>query len=107
MFEPPSNSLPLSVSVSISVTFYLIFVQIMFSSVYVAEVVPFGKELLTRLTICCLYILTICNSCYFLFWFWGRDLGSDRTVPGHCLLVTYILINKNRLKFSLKPIVQK
>ena len=29
----------------------------------------FGKELLTRLTICALCILTICNLSYFPFWF--------------------------------------
>ena len=34
-------------------------------SVYVAEWPPFGKELLTRLTICSLSILTICNFSYF------------------------------------------
>ena len=42
----------------------------------VAEWPTFGKELLTRLTICSLYILTICNT-YFPFGFWGQDLGSD------------------------------
>ena len=38
-----------------------------FSSVYVAEWPPFWKELLTRLTVCSLYILTICNFSYFPF----------------------------------------
>ena len=33
----------------------------MLSSVYVAEWPPFGKELLTRLTICSLCIMSICN----------------------------------------------
>ena len=36
-------------------------VYITFSSVWVADWPPFGKELLTRLTICSLCILTICN----------------------------------------------
>ena len=40
-----------------------------FSSVSVAECPPFGKKLLTRLTICSLCILTICNISYFPFWF--------------------------------------
>ena len=46
-------------------------------SVLVAEWPPFGKEMLTRLTICSLCILTICNFSYFPFWFRGRNLGSD------------------------------
>ena len=42
-------------------------VHIIFSSVSVAEWPPFGKKLLTRLTICSLCILTICNVGYFPF----------------------------------------
>ena len=38
-----------------------------FRSVSVAEWPPFGKKLLTRLTICSLCILTICNISYFPF----------------------------------------
>ena len=45
----------------VSVTFYLMFFHIFFSSVWVAEWPPFGKELHTRLTICFHCILTICN----------------------------------------------
>ena len=45
-----------------------------FSSVLVAEWPSFGKELLTRLTICSLCILTICNFSYFPFWL---DLCSN------------------------------
>ena len=48
-----------------------------FSSACVAEWAPFGKELLTLLTICSHCILTICNFSYFPFWFCGLDLGSD------------------------------
>ena len=47
--------------VRVLVTFHLIFVYIILSSVYVAEWPPFGKELLTRLTICSLCILNICG----------------------------------------------
>ena len=36
-------------------------VHVIFSSVWFAEWPPFGKELLTRLTICSLCIWTICN----------------------------------------------
>ena len=46
-------------------TFHLICVQNIFSSVWDAEWPAFGKELLTRLTICSLCILTICNFRYF------------------------------------------
>ena len=49
--------------------FHLMFVHIIFSSVLVAEWPYFGKELLPRLTICSLCILTICNFSYFPFWF--------------------------------------
>ena len=49
--------------------FQLMFVHIIFSSVLVAEWPYFGKELLPRLTICSLCILTICNFSYFPFWF--------------------------------------
>ena len=58
-----------------SVTFHLMFVHIIISSDWVAEWLPFGKELFTRLTICSLCILTICNFSYFPFfgfvdWIW-------------------------------------
>ena len=41
--------------------FHFMFVYIIFSSVWVAEGLPFGKELTTRLTICPLSVSTICN----------------------------------------------
>ena len=53
------------------------FVNNIFSSGWVAEWPPFGKELLTRLTIYSLCMLTIC---YFPFWFSGRDLGSGKYI---------------------------
>ena len=40
-------------------------VHIILDSVWVAEWPPFGNEPLTRLTICSLFILTICNFSYF------------------------------------------
>ena len=55
--------------VRVSVTFHLMCVHIIFSSVWDAVWPPFGNELLTRLTICSLCILTICNFGYFSFWF--------------------------------------
>ena len=41
--------------------FHLMCVHINLSSVWAVEGPPFGKELLTWLTICSLYILTMCN----------------------------------------------
>ena len=55
--------------------FNLMFVNIIFSSVWVAECPPFGKELLTRLTICSLCILTICYFSYFPFYFLRAEFG--------------------------------
>ena len=62
----------------------------MFSSVYVAEWPPFGKELLTRLTICSLCIMSICNLSYFPFSFEGGIWVLIAPVPGPCILVTFI-----------------
>ena len=42
-------------------TFHFMFVHIMFRSGWVAEWSPFGKVLLTRLSICSLCILAICS----------------------------------------------
>ena len=72
MFKPPPSSsltdrskavvlLWFSVAyfgVRVSVTFYLMCVHIIFSSVVVAEWPPVRKELLTRLVVCSLCILT-------------------------------------------------
>ena len=58
-------------------TFHLMCVHIICSSVLVAEWPYFGKELLPRLTIYSLCILTLCNFSNFPFWFRALDLGSD------------------------------
>ena len=55
--------------VRVSVTFHLMCVRIIFSSVSVAEWPPFGKQLLTLLTILSFCILTIYNISYFPFLF--------------------------------------
>ena len=55
--------------VRVSVTFHLMCVQVICSSIWVAELPPFGKEMLTGLTMCSLCILTICNFSYFPFRF--------------------------------------
>ena len=58
-------------------TFHLTCVHMIFSSVSNAELPPFGKVLLTRLTIYSLCILAICYTSYFPFWFLGLELCSD------------------------------
>ena len=81
--------------VRVSVTFHLtsIFVHIFFSSAKVAESPPFGKELLTRLTICSLCILNICNFCISCFGFERGIWVLIAPVPGHCILVTFLLLS--------------
>ena len=49
----------------------------MFVHIWVTEWPPFGKELLTRLTICSLCILTVCNFGYLQVCFRWQSLGSD------------------------------
>ena len=59
-------------------TFHLMFVHIIFSSVWVAEWPLFGNSCSLGLPYnCSLCILTICNFSYIPFWFWGPDLGSE------------------------------
>ena len=47
--------------VRVLVMFHLMFVHYTFSSVWVAEWLPFGKKLPARLAICSHYLLSICN----------------------------------------------
>ena len=68
--------------------FDLMCVHISFSSVCVAEWPPFGKELLTRLTICSFCILTISNFSCFEGWMWVLIAS----VPGLCILFTCLII---------------
>ena len=65
------------------------FVQIILSSVWVAERPSFGKELHTRLTTCSPCVLTICNFSYFRSGFEGRIWVLIAPVPGNWLLVTF------------------
>ena len=58
-----------SFGVRVLVTFHLMCVHIIFSSVSVAEWPHFGKYLLNRLTICSLCILTFYKISHFPFWF--------------------------------------
>ena len=77
-------------------TFHLTCVHIIFISVWVAKWQRFGKELLARLTICSLCILTICNFSYFPFEGWICVLIAS--VPGLCILV---FINPSNLLYFL------
>ena len=65
-------------------TFHLTCVHIIFSSVLVADWPPFGKELLSRLTIYSLCILAICN----FSWIWVLIAS----VPGLCPVFSYFLL---------------
>ena len=51
--------------VRVSVMFHFMFVHYTFSSVWVAEWPPFGKQLPARLAICSHCILSVCN--FYLF----------------------------------------
>ena len=53
--------------VRVSVMFHFMFVHYTFSSVWVAEWPPFGKQLPARLAIFSHCILSICNTCIYLF----------------------------------------
>ena len=55
----------------------------------VADWPPFGKVLLTRLTICSLCILIFVNLVISRFGFEGGFWVLIALVPGHCILVTF------------------
>ena len=68
------------------------FVHIILSSVWVAGWPPFVKELFTRLTICSLCNLTIYAILVISrFGFEGGIWVLIAPVPGHCILVTFII----------------
>ena len=77
--------------VRVSATFHLIGVHIIISSVWIAEWISFGKELLIRLTMCSLFIWTICNFSYFPFWFGVWVWFLFASVPGLCVLFAFRL----------------
>ena len=70
-------------------TFHLMFVHYTFSSVWVAEWPPFGKELTIRFALSSHCILSICNFSYFPFGFESGVRLFIASVPVHCLLVTF------------------
>ena len=63
--------------VRVSVMFHFMFVHYTFSSVWVAEWPPFGKQLPARLAICSHCILSICNIYLFPVLVLKRDLPFD------------------------------
>ena len=74
--------------------FHLVFVHNTFSSVWVAEWSPFGKELPTRLAVCSHCILSVCILVFLSrFGFEGGVWFLIAPVPVHCLLVTFIPSN--------------
>ena len=69
---------------SVSVTFHLMYVQIVFSSVLIAEWALFGKEL-PAFFVYCLFVF-LDNS---RFGFEGMIWVLIANVSGHCLLVAF------------------
>ena len=70
------------------------------SLVSFAEWPPFGKELLTRLTTCSLFNLTICNFIYFRLGFEGGIWVLIVPVPGHCIRVAFVNMHCKSICFS-------
>ena len=73
-----------------------------FSSVKVDEGPSFGKKLLTRLTLCPLYILTIL---FFVISRFGYDGGSwllIAPITGHCMLVFLLLFFSLSLTITIR-----
>ena len=64
-------------------TICLMFVYIIFGSVWHADWPGFGKELLT------LCILNISNFSHFPYWFYGLNLGFIASVPGPWFYFTH------------------
>ena len=74
---------------AISVAFHLMRVRIIFSSGWVAEWSPLGKQLLTRLTLCSLCLNT-CDFSYFLSRFEGWVWVLIASVPDLRIHVTLL-----------------
>ena len=65
------------------------FVHYTFSSVFVADWSPFGKEMPIWLAVCSHFILSICNFSYFQFGFESGFCFLTAPVHVHCLLVFF------------------
>ena len=76
-------------------TFYLSCVHIVFSSVWVVGWPPFGKKLITRLTICSHCILTNFIFSSFPFWFEGWIWVLIASVPGLCIFFIFTDISNS------------
>ena len=69
--------------------FHLIYVHIIFRSVWVVAWPPFGKELISWLTICSLCTVTICN--YSFVPFLVMRAGFGFCLP-QLLIIAYLLL---------------
>ena len=69
---------------------HLMCVHIIFSSVSVAEWPPFGKTLLTRLTICFLFAILVISRFHFDGWI----LVMIASVPDFCISFTFTEIGR-------------
>ena len=81
-------------------TFHLMCVHIVFNLVWVAEWPSFGKELLTRSTICSLCILTICNLVISRFGFKDWIWVLIASVPGLCIFLLFFFLLNIRLVYE-------
>ena len=79
-------------------SFHNMYVHIMFSSVQVAEWPPFGNELLTRLNICSLCILTLVIVFFSHLGLEGGIWDLIAPLPGH-LHVLFTLRNYSSLLY--------
>ena len=70
---------------------------LVFSSVWVAELPSFGKELLTRLAICHFVFLLFVTIVISRFGFKGGNWVMIAQVPGLCILVTFKPSKKEKL----------
>ena len=73
-------------------TFHHTCVHIILSSIWVAEWQPFGKELLTRLTICSLCFLLFVILVISRFGFEGRIWILIASVPSLYILFTFMFL---------------
>ena len=79
-------------------TFHLMFVHIIFSSVLVAEWPPFGKVLPPWLTICSRLFRLFVILAVSRFGFHGGIWVLIPAVPGHCTLVAFEPLQKLRAR---------
>ena len=84
----------LAVLVSVSVMFHFMFVHYTFSSVWVAEWPPFGKQLPARLAICSHCIVYLQYLFISRFGFKSGICLLIAPVPVHCFSITFMVSEK-------------